>query len=303
MKVTNKEYKNRIRWTLPQKIDHALGVIDSFFIKYPKSTISFSGGIDSTVMLHLARVVDKKKIAVFVNTTNEFSEILKFVRNTENIKIVRPNITFIEVIDKHGFPLISKMTARMLLDLRNPTVRNQATRNLWLTGIKKDGTKVPNMKLPNKYRYLIHAPFDITNKCCKFLKTDPIKPFQKEGMLVGTMAIDSLIRKHSYLKTGCINFSTNKATPLAIWTKEDVWKYIKQNNIEYCSIYDKGETSTGCTYCAFGIMFDKTRFERLRKREPKRYKQMMELTNNGVTYEEALQTVLRGTLTKSLFTI
>jgi hypothetical protein len=35
------------------------------------------------------------------------------------------------------------------------------------------------------------------------------------------------------------------------------------------------------------------RFERLKQREPKRYEQMMELKNNGVTYKEAINCVLK----------
>lgn len=301
MKITNEELEKRIHWTLSQKIDHSLMIIDSFLSMCPNSMISFSGGIDSTVMLHFVRMIDKTKTAIFANTTNEFSEILKFVKNTNNIKIVKPDITFAKVVNKYGFPLISKMVARMISDLRNPTPNNKATRNLYLTGIKRNGTKSSFFKLSKKYRYLINAPFDITNKCCDFLKINPMKPFQKNGMFIGTMATDSRNREFSYLKTGCINITQNKCMPLSVWTKDNIWKYVKQNNIKYCDIYDKGERSTGCAYCAFGIMFDKLRFERLKKREPKRYNQMMNLKNNGITYEKALQIILRGTLAKTFF--
>jgi len=301
MKISNKELNDRINWTLSQKIDHSLYIIDSFFSMYPNSTIAFSGGIDSVVMLHLIRMINKNKKAVFSNTTNEFSEILKFVKNTDNVKIVKPDITFTEVINKYGFPLISKITARMIWDLRHPNPRNEATRNLYLTGIKRDGTRTKSFKLPKKYQYLINAPFDISDKCCDFLKIKPMKSFRKDGMFIGDKAIDSRIRRICYLQTSCINTKRNTCMPLSIWTKEDVWKYIKQNNLKYCDIYDKGEKSTGCAYCAFGIMFDKTRFERLKKRESKRYEQMMNIKNNEITYERALQIVLRGSLCKPLF--
>jgi len=301
MKISGKELNDRISWSLSQKIDHSLMVIDSFISTYPNSTISFSGGIDSTVLLHLVRIVVKNKTAVFANTTNELSEILKFVRSVDNVKIVRPDMTFSKIVNKYGFPLISKRIAYMLSNLQNPTPNNENTRNLFLTGIKKDGEITNSSILPKKYYYLIKAPFNLTSKCCYFLKKKPMKPFKKDGMFVGVKATDSGNRKFRYLQTGCINLSKNIATPLSIWTKENIWEYTKQNNILYCDLYDKGYQSTGCAYCGFGIMFDKTRFERLKKLEPKRYKQMMNLKNNGITYEKALQIVLRGSLVKSLF--
>jgi hypothetical protein len=51
---------------------------------------------------------------------------------------------------------------------------------------------------------------------------------------------------------------------------------------------------TGSAYCGFGCHLEKeSRFERLKEREPKRYEQMMKLTNNGVSYKTAIQTVLK----------
>ncbi|KKN85459.1 hypothetical protein LCGC14_0277780 [marine sediment metagenome] len=295
MKISSKELNDKINWTLNQKIDHSLYIIDSFHAMYPDSKISFSGGVDSTVMLHLVKIIDKDKIPVFSNTTNEFSEILRFVKTIENIEIVHPNTTFIKTVNKYGFPLISKKVAKMIATLRDPGPHNEASRKLYLTGIKRDGTKSKYFKLPKKYRYLIDVPFDVTNKCCDILKINPLRPFRKNGMLVGTMATDSFTRRYAYLQTGCINIIKHTCSPLSIWTKENIWEFIKQNNVRYCDIYDKGESYTGCAYCGFGIMFDKTRFERLKEREPKRYNQMMNIKNNGITYEEALKILLHGT--------
>lgn len=294
MKITAEELSKRINWTLEQKIDHSLYVIDSFISQYPNSKIAFSGGIDSTAMLHLVRIIDKNRGAVFANTTNEFNEILHFVRDTENVEIVMPDVTFIKTVEKHGFPLISKKVARMIHDLKNPTIKNEASRNLYLTGIKQDGSRTKSFKLAKRWLPLIDAPFDITSKCCDLLKKKPMANFGGGGVFIGTMATDSGTRKGAYMKTGCINLTENKCMPLSIWTKEDVWKFIKQNNIKYCDVYDKGETNTGCAYCGFGCHLEKeSRFERLKEREPKRYEQMMNLTNNGITYKEAIETVLK----------
>ena len=40
-----------------------------------------------------------------------------------------------------------------------------------------------------------------------------------------------------------------KISPLADWTKEEVWDYIRQNNVPYHPLYDQGYTSIGCAPC------------------------------------------------------
>jgi phosphoadenosine phosphosulfate reductase len=40
-----------------------------------------------------------------------------------------------------------------------------------------------------------------------------------------------------------------KVNPLADWTKEEVWDYIRENDVPYHPLYDKGYTSIGCAPC------------------------------------------------------
>ncbi len=293
MEISNTEYKERINWNLAQKIDHSLMVIDSYINNNKDSVVAFSGGIDSTVMLYLVRMLDKNKKAVFSNTTNEFSDIIRFVKKTDNIEIVNPVMSFENTVKKYGFPLISKMTARKVHDIKYPTGNNDNTVNLYKTGINKKGEYHAASKLAKKWFFLIDQEFDITNKCCDILKKNPMKKLSKNGVLIGTMATDSESRKISYKKTGCINIKENKCQPISIWTKQNIFEFIKKYKIKYSSIYDKGETNTGCAYCGFGCQFDTTRFERLKKLEPIRYERMMNLENNGVTYYRAIEMILK----------
>ena len=63
--MDSKTLEARQRWTLSQKIDHTLGTIDTFVSRLgglDKVYCSFSGGKDSTVLLHLCRVLFPDKI-------------------------------------------------------------------------------------------------------------------------------------------------------------------------------------------------------------------------------------------------
>lgn len=132
--------------------------------------VSFSGGKDSTVLLNIVRELYPNVEAVFCDTGLEFPEIKKFVKSKTNVTIVRPSKNFKEVIREEGYPVISKKVSRMIRDLKNPTDNNVVSRNLYITGIKKDGTETKSFKLPNKYKSLIDAPFKISEKCCDIMK-------------------------------------------------------------------------------------------------------------------------------------
>ena len=70
--------------------------------------ISFSGGKDSTVLLHIAREMYPEIEAVFVNTGLEYPEIQKFAMSFPNVKVVHPKKTFKQVLTEKGYPVISK---------------------------------------------------------------------------------------------------------------------------------------------------------------------------------------------------
>jgi phosphoadenosine phosphosulfate reductase len=40
-----------------------------------------------------------------------------------------------------------------------------------------------------------------------------------------------------------------KIAPLATWSKDQVWAYIRENELPYHALYDQGYTSIGCAPC------------------------------------------------------
>jgi 3'-phosphoadenosine 5'-phosphosulfate sulfotransferase (PAPS reductase)/FAD synthetase len=272
--------------------------------------VAFSGGKDSTVLLHIVREMYPNVEGVFANTGNEFPEIVQFVRKQENIKWVKPRKSFAKVIKEEGYPVISKKTSRMIKDCQNPTEKNAKSRKLYLSdyALDKEGniTNIKNnsFKIAYKHRYLINAPFKISNKCCDYLKKYPMADYEKltgKKAIIGTQAEESKMRESAYLQTGCNNFKGGKSNPLGFWRSQDILEYIYKYNIEIASIYgevkiDKdgkyyttGEQRTGCCMCLFGCGLWKTdeenRVLRLEKTHPKLHNHMI----NNLGFKEVLE--------------
>ena len=55
--------------------------------------------------------------------------------------------------------------------------------------------------------------------------------------------------------------------PILYWTDEDIWDYIKQNNIPYCSLYDEGFKRLGCIGCPMVMKHREEQFRRWPKYE------------------------------------
>lgn len=295
--MTLQELRERQSWTLEQKIDHSLGTIEAFVNRMggiDKVYVSFSGGKDLTVLFHLARRLYPNILGVFCNTGNEYPDIIRFVRQMQsdgaNIQIIRPKMTPREVWAKYGFPLVSKEKSQTIHEARiNPNSPTSVKR------LNKE-----RFAFPNKWRFLLAEDFNTCHKCCTILKKNPFKHFEAINgcsPILGVMASESELREKDYIRHGgCNQFSQNgrsKSMPLSIWTDSDIWTYIDRFNLPIADIYHKGAQRTGCMGCGFGAQFaDDTRFRVLLANYPKCYDMVMNYTNNGVTFREALRKVL-----------
>jgi len=266
-------------------------------------SVSFSGGKDSAVLLWLVRQLYPDVPACFVNTGLEYPEIVRLVKSTPNTEIIRPKMPFHKVIQEYGWPVVSKKVARGLSVLRHPTDKNKNIYGLYDRGVNRFGEKVHGFRVPNRWRFLVDSPFEISDKCCNIMKKQPVAGYiRKTGRVqyLGTLADESKARQKTYLQYGCNAFDLKmpRSTPMAFWTEQNVLEFIVKNNVEYASVYGEiiegphgfeltGVHRTGCVFCCFGLHLDEgdTRIQRLYRTHPKLWSYCM----NRLGLAEVLQ--------------
>lgn len=251
--------------------------------------VSFSGGADSTVLLDLVRQEYPDVEAVFANTGLEYPEIVRFVKSRENVKIIKPKMSFKEVLKKYGYPVVSKEVSTYVCELGG-------TKSERLRNIRLYGSINGSYKLPEKWRFLLDAPFKISSSCCRVLKKDPMANYQKasgKNPYIGVQAEESRLRLNSYVRYSCNAFrlKTPQSRPMMFWRKNDTLQYLRRTGTAYCreiygDIVERTDGSleftradrTGCTFCLFGCHMDKglNRIQRLKSTHPQLWRYVID---------------------------
>lgn len=295
-----KDLQELVNKSWEEKVGLTISKLMEFYVRTDGNCyLSCSGGADSIVLLDICRKVEQlnqgwKFKVVFDDTGLEEPTVREKALSIEDVCVVRPEMSFLEVLTKKGYPLVSKevsecvnnarkhLTGGGTTDTSNKSVawKNLPQRVQKILGKLADKRGIPDKSRFNrqKYKPLINAPFRISNECCNIMKKKPLSKIE-EKPIIATMTEESENRKTAWLKTGCNSFEGKVASrPMSFWTKQDVLNYIRYYNLDIAKCYGEvidvddnnvptlqgcgsklmfsGCQRTGCIFCMFGCHLD-----------------------------------------------
>ncbi len=102
---------------------------------------------------------------------------------------------------------------------------------------------------------LFYQSIELRKLCCNVRKMEPLKrAFQGlEAWITG------LRREQAVTRTAIAKVERDegnnlvKVNPLADWSEEETWAYIRENNVPYNALHDRGFPSIGCAPCTRAV--------------------------------------------------
>lgn len=278
------------------KITYAKLRAREFYEKLGGNVFCSIGGLDSiTLFFFLRKYVSKDIPGVSVSSLEDKS-IQAVHSQLENMTILKPDKSKIEVIKEFGYPVISKNVADKIEQLQNPHEGNVTIRHAIITGDtgQQGGYKHSRfMKLSDRWQRLFveqEAPFKVSGKCCYYMKEKPCDRYSRETkrfVYMALMASEHGRREIALIKHGCNYYgkTVTRSCPFAILNKTDLLRLALELDVPVPEIYGEiiqlrdgnltttKATRTGCTMCGFGIHMEKRphRFDRLRESDPKQW--------------------------------
>jgi phosphoadenosine phosphosulfate reductase len=94
------------------------------------------------------------------------------------------------------------------------------------------------------------------NSCCNIRKVEPLTRIlaQYEAWVTGIRRDQAPTRANAKKIEYDTKFGMIKFNPLASWTSEDVWNYIREHDVIYNPLHDRNYPSIGCEHCTRPVM-------------------------------------------------
>ncbi|MDP3103679.1 MAG: phosphoadenylyl-sulfate reductase [Candidatus Methanoperedens sp.] len=189
-------------------------IIDLALGKFSNIAISFSGAED-VVLIDMAKRTGKNFRVFSLDTGRLHKETYKFIEDVRNAYNIKIEIFF-----------------------ANRDATEKLVKEKGLFSFYNDGHK----------------------ECCDARKVDPLKRAlntvdawitgQRKDQSPGTRASVPVIQKDPTFGTGKLV----KFNPLAGWSSKQVWDYIRENDVPFNKLHEKGFVSIGCEPCTKPVL-------------------------------------------------
>ena len=156
--------------------------------------------------------------------------------------------------DKDAVKIITLDTGRLFQETYDLIDRTREKYKIKINIYFPDYNKVEKM-VNEKGMNLFYKSLENRKLCCHLRKTEPLKRALKghKIWIAGLRRDQSITRINLQPVEWDEANQIIKVHPLYNWNRQDVWKYIKENNVPYNTLHDKGYPSIGCEPCTRAI--------------------------------------------------
>ena len=207
---------------MQSKIDYSIALLrkcEQMALDYDPEDgfyLAFSGGKDSQVLYHLAKMAGVKFKAHMNLTSIDPPEVIRFVkRNYPDVELIKPKMSIYDMaLKKHLLP--TRAIRWCCAEYKEMSGAGKVT----LIGIRK----------AESVRRSKREEIEISGH--KFSGNFDQFSEHKEKMVTCVGGKDKIL-----------------VSPIIHWTDRDVWQFLNGNSIEHCSLYDEGYKRIGCILC------------------------------------------------------
>jgi len=103
---------------------------------------------------------------------------------------------------------------------------------------------------------LMHRSVDLRIRCCEIRKVEPLKHklATLDAWVAGLRREQWRSRKNiAKVELDRDHGGIVKLNPVADWTLDRVWEYVRQHDVPYHALFDQGYTSIGCAPCTRAV--------------------------------------------------
>lgn len=204
--------------------------------------LCFSGGKDSVVIKALADMAGVKYDAHYNVATVDPPELVRFIKDEH------PDVIFDRHYDKEGRPVT--MWSLIANNTMPPTrVVRYCCEHLKETG-GKGRLKVTGVRWDESTRRKkAHSEVTFTDKKTRRVLEKELDDvdYSITSQGGGVLRLDN--RENARIVEMCYKNHTTLINPIIDWTTSEVWEFIHEYNVPYCSLYDEGFKRLGCIGC------------------------------------------------------
>lgn len=97
--------------------------------------------------------------------------------------------------------------------------------------------------------------YDARKECCRIRKIEPLKNalIGHDAWITGLRSEQSITRKENNIIEKDDLFKIDKISPLLDWSEEEIWGYIKSNEVPYNLLHNQFFPSIGCEPCTRAV--------------------------------------------------